>query len=147
MIKFLFLILFPAFTFSQKQLEGNSITNKISGGVRPYRYSMDNITYQSDSTFNCLSPSIYTFYIKDARDSMVIQTVQLYPSLYLVAGAITNSSITVTASGGKSPYTYSKNGTTWQSSNIFSRLSRRTNYTIRVKDSLGYTYSITSTTL
>jgi hypothetical protein len=44
-----------------------------------------------------------------------------------------DGSITVSASGGTSPYTYSKNGTTYQSSNVFSGLAAAT-YTIYVKD-------------
>jgi SprB repeat len=44
--------------------------------------------------------------------------------------------ITATASGGTSPYTYSRNGTTFQVSNIFNGLATA-NYTITAKDANG----------
>ncbi|MCU7614298.1 gliding motility-associated C-terminal domain-containing protein [Chryseobacterium sp. GMJ5] len=40
---------------------------------------------------------------------------------------ITNNTITVNASGGTAPYQYSLNGTTWQTSNIFTGLPRGEN--------------------
>ncbi len=48
----------------------------------------------------------------------------------------TNGSITLTASGGKTTYQYSKDGTTFQASNIFSGLTAGT-YTLTVKDANG----------
>src|SRR5207244_12537472 len=47
-------------------------------------------------------------------------------------------SVTVAGSGGTSPYTYSKDGTTFQSSGTFSGLAAG-NYTITVKDANGCT--------
>ncbi len=49
-------------------------------------------------------------------------------------------SITVTASGGTSPYEYSLNGGAYQSSNVFNGLAQNT-YTITVRDNAGCTIS------
>jgi hypothetical protein len=51
-----------------------------------------------------------------------------------------NGSITVTGSGGTSPYQYSKDGTSYQLSNQFTGLAAG-NYIITIKDATGCTNS------
>lgn len=132
------LLLLPIWCYSQKELEGNYIKAIANGGVQPYAYSLDGINYQSNDTFKCLNTGTYTLWIKDNIDSIATQSIKLYSPLTLSLST-TRSTITATASGGKPSYLYSKNSTSnWQTSNIFSNLSRRTTYTIRVKDALGY---------
>ena len=59
----------------------------------------------------------------------------------------TNGSITVSASGGTAPYTYSKDGgSTYQSSNVLSNLTAN-NYSITVKDVNGCTSTAQSFTV
>ncbi len=48
-----------------------------------------------------------------------------------------NASVEITAIGGTTPYEYSKNGTTWQTSNIF--VLKAGSYTITVRDANGCT--------
>ena len=138
----------PLCSSAQKELEGNYIKAIASGGVSPYKYSLDGITYQVNDTFKCLSPTLYTLRIKDSRDSMATQSIRLYASLTMTTTSVTTSSIIVAGANGKSPYTYSRNSTTrWQTSGTFTSLSRRTTYTIRVKDALGYIVTASITTL
>lgn len=141
------LLALPIWCNAQKELEGNCINAIANGGLPPYAYSLDGINYQSNDTFKCLIPSTYILRIKDNRDSVATQSIKLYSPLTLILSA-TRSMITATASDGKPQYLYSKNSTTnWQTSNLFSNLSRRTTYTIRVKDALGYVVEQTIRTL
>ncbi len=80
-----------------------------------------------------------------------IPTIEILP-IPLFASAVSTSilckgaatgSIDVTASGGIEPYTYSKDGTTYQTSNIFNGLAAGI-YTITVKDSKSPTPSTTT---
>jgi hypothetical protein len=56
-------------------------------------------------------------------------------------------SVQLEASGGKSPYYFSRNSTTSYILNkvFWNGLGRNTPYTFRVKDALGYIYSINIT--
>ncbi|WP_262150593.1 gliding motility-associated C-terminal domain-containing protein [Chryseobacterium foetidum] len=64
------------------------------------------------------------------------QNVNVYPSDQPVVSSldITNNTVTITANGGNPAYQYSINGTTWQTSNVFTGLPRGEN-TFYVKDS------------
>lgn len=53
-----------------------------------------------------------------------------------------NGSITLTGNGGTTPYTYSIDGVTYQSSNIFNNLDAGS-YTLNISDALGCTSSTT----
>ena len=133
------MLMSPIWSSAQTELEGNYIKAIGSGGVSPYRYSLDAITFQNSDSFKCLSPTIYTLHIKDSRDSIATQSIRLYAPLTMTTTSVTRFSISVAGSNGKSPYSYSINSTTrWQSNNTFTGLARRTTYTIRVKDALGY---------
>ena len=145
----LILILFPLLCFSQTQeKEGNYLAIIASGGQPPYTYSLNGVTYQAYDTFKCLSPGNYTYYTKDFNSSVKSQSIILYQLLSFSVGTISGNSISVSGLYGKTPYTYSKNSTTrYQSSGNFTGLSRRTSYTIRIKDALGYIATTTITTL
>ena len=121
-----------------------TITLTATGGVTPYTYSIDNITYQSSRSFTGLGAGNYTAWVKDvngckASVSLTIGLNTIVVTAYKAntsgCGA-TNGSIQLFRTGGTGPYTYSINGTTYQSSNVFSGLSAA-NYTGYVKDSKG----------
>lgn len=142
------MLMSPICSSAQTELEGNYIKAIGSGGVLPYTYSLDGINYQVNDTFKCLSPTLYTLRIKDTRDTVAIQSIRLYGSLGMTTTSVGTSSISVTGIDGKPSYTYSKNSTTrWQTSGTFTGLSRRTTYTIRVKDALGYIVTASIRTL
>lgn len=144
---FTILLLSPISCKSQVELEGNFIKAIGSGGTPPYTYNIDGGVYQVKDTFFNVNPGLHTVNTKDAFGCIRSQSATMYAPLVLTLSS-TTSRITATATGGKSPYTYSKNSTTrWQSSNVFTGLSRRTVYTIRVKDALGYVTTNTITTL
>lgn len=141
------MLMSPIWCKAQIELEGNFIKATSSGGVSPYTYNIDGGVYQVKDTFFNVTPGLHTINVKDAFSCIKSQNIRMYAPLDMTLSS-TRSSITATAAGGKSPYTYSRNSTTrWQTSNVFTGLSRRTTYTIRVKDALGYIVTKTITTL
>ncbi len=123
-------------------------------------YSKDGTNYQSSNLFSSLAAGNYTIYAKTGYYQCAYSTLVALGSVApcTVSMTITTSksnitcststgSITVTAPTGTG-YTYSKNGTTFQSSPTFTGLASGT-YTITVKDpnnctnSNAYSTSIT----
>lgn len=131
-----------------------SITATGSGGVAPYTYNINAGAYTATNVFNNLAPGTYAVTVKDATGCITGVNVVLPASAAPTATAVAqstscnqnNGTITISASGGNPPLEYSINGTTFQSSNIFSNLSPGT-YTVYVKDVNGcYTTVITTVT-
>ena len=141
------MLMSPIWCTAQTELEGNFIKATGTGGVAPYTYNIDGGVYQVKDTFFNVSPGTHTINTKDAFGCIKTSGCTMYAPLILTLSA-TRSSIIATTAGGKTPYKYSKNSTTvYQTSNVFSNLSRRTSYTIRVKDALGYIVTQTISTL
>ncbi|MEO7266131.1 MAG: gliding motility-associated C-terminal domain-containing protein [Ferruginibacter sp.] len=116
-----------------------------SGG--PYQYSINGGgTYQPTGTFNNLIAGAYNVRIRDAgaclKDTVINITqppaiTASTTSINATCSATPNGTITVTASGGTAPLSYSINGTTFQASNVFTVFDGT--YTITVKDNNGCT--------
>jgi len=124
-----------------------SVTVAGSGGTSPYSYAIDGVTFGISGTFNNLAAGPYTVTVKDANGCTTTQPVTItQPASALTASALATNpscssgtgSITVTASGGTGTLSYSKDGTNFQSSNVFSGLAAGS-YTITVKDANGCT--------
>jgi large repetitive protein len=115
-----------------------------SAGTPPYQYSLDGTVFQSGNSFAGLAAGIYTVTIKDARNcintTMIALTNTGAPTFTTILTTATcgnaTGSITVTASGGTTPYEYSRDGTTFQTGNVFNGLLPGT-YTITVRDFNG----------
>ena len=131
-----------------------SFTASATGGVSPYTWSKDGINYQSSSTFSGFAAGNYTLRCKDANNYIVVKSISISQPAVL-SGSISsqtnilcyaqvNGSVTLTATGGTSPYTWSKDGITYQSSSTFSSLSAKL-YTISLKDSKGCASSVNVT--
>ncbi|MFZ4057334.1 MAG: beta strand repeat-containing protein, partial [Ferruginibacter sp.] len=115
-----------------------------SGGLRPFQYSLNGISFQTDSVFQNLAPGNYTITILDAnscfsRTDFIVGTV----AMPVVTGAaapttcgVSAGQIFAVASGGVAPYQYSINGIVYQSGTIFTGLSSG-GYTLYVKDANG----------
>jgi hypothetical protein len=127
-----------------------TITITAAGGTPPYSYSIDGgVTYQTEALFSGLSAGTYPIRVTDDNgceadggdaiitqpDPLVIDVVANGPTCHSDA----NGTITITASGGTAPYSYSiDGGTTLQADGLFSGLDIGT-YVIQVIDANGCT--------
>ena len=133
-----------------------TITATASGGTALLQYSRDGVTYQASNIFINVPAGSYTLYVKDANGCIKTLPVTVAnlagPSLSLSTSpascGVSDGTITAIAIGGTLPLTYSKDGITFQSSNIFLNLAAGP-YTITVKDARGCTatFNITVTTI
>jgi hypothetical protein len=137
-------------------LTNGKITVTASGGSGAYTYSTDNITYGASNVFNNLGAGGYKFWVKDGngciKNSGIYTIVEPSTLVFTVASKVdvtcngaSTGSITLSVSGGTTAYTYSKDGTNFQASNVFSNLSAGS-YTLTVKDANGCTKT-TSTSI
>lgn len=114
-------------------------------GTAPYEYSLDNVNWQSSPVFNGLIAGTYTVYYREANGcannlTITINEPTAMSSVEATTAAICNGdpngTITVTASGGVTPYQFSiDGGTTWQPGNVFTVPAG--NYTIQIQDGNG----------
>lgn len=112
-----------------------------SGGIPSYQYKLNAGAYQVSGSFTGLAPGTYTVTVKDSNNFTFSDTFIIYAMVdftYVATGenpeGAGNGSIVITATGGRTPYLYSKDGgVTYQSSNTFSNLDNGT-YEVYVKD-------------
>ena len=117
-----------------------------TGGIPPYSYSLDDVTYQTSNVFSGLAAGSYTAYVKDSKGCVGSQSATVGQGAALsLSTLVTNTStctfdgtIRVTVSGGIAPFTYSLDGISYQSSNLFAGLASGP-YTVYAKDSKGCT--------
>jgi gliding motility-associated-like protein len=105
-------------------------------------YAINNGSFQSSNTFTGLQAGTYWVKVKDGTncmDSVQVTLIQSFPNLQIQANPIAatcsiapDGKIEVVATGGNGFYTFSSNGTTWQSSN--SLIVTDGSYTVYVKD-------------
>jgi hypothetical protein len=125
-------------------LNNGSITATVTGGTSPYLYSIDGFSFQGSGVFTGLAPGSYTIAVKDFNlcyntlPVTVANTPLPKVTAYTVAASCNNNdgSIIAVGSSGTPPYTYSINGTVYQSSGIFSNLAAGF-YTVDIKDATG----------
>lgn len=121
-----------------------SLTIAGSGGVPPYQYSIDGVTFQASGTFNNLAKGSYTIVAKDANDCDATVTATITEPAFPLEATIskhtnvlctgeTNGTATVATSGGTSPYTYSWNTVPVQTTPTANNLAGGT-YTVTVTD-------------
>lgn len=120
-----------------------------TGGTAPYQYRLDGGTYQNNDTFNNLSAGQYTVETVDANGCVITELVEIIEPTILTATTtvmevsckgLNDGNISITASGGTSPFEYSLDGTSFSTNNEFSGLSP-SSYVIWSRDSNGCTVS------
>ena len=138
----------PIFSWAQQEVEGNYFKLTATGGMPPYTYSMDSVTFQVNDTFKCLSPGLYTYYTRDSYNNTISKSITMYAVLSGIVTSLGRTSVTITGVNGKPPYTYKlSTNNTYRTNGTFNNLQRRTTYTFNIKDALGYIATITTTTL
>lgn len=128
-----------------------SITISSQGGSGVFEYSINGgTTYQSSNTFTNLAPGPYNIRIRDNQGCTRDTLVNITEPTELIAAATNsnatctqNGSIEVTATNGTPGYTYSLDGTTFQSSNVFSVTNGQ--YVVTVRDDNGCIKTVNQT--
>jgi gliding motility-associated-like protein len=126
-----------------------------TGGVLPYQYKIGTGSYQASGSFGNLLAGSYTVTVQDANLCTFDVPVTISQPPTILSGSITSQtniscfgstdgSVTVTGSGGISPYMYSLNGGTFQVSGTFNNLAGTT-YTITVQDANLCTANVPAT--
>jgi hypothetical protein len=143
----------PSITKNVTCFGGNDGTINVlaGGGISPYTYSANGTTYQSGANFS-FEIGTYSFWVKDANGCIkttggltLTQPTNIVPSLTAKTAVSCfggdNGTVTIATTGGVSPYTFSKDGTNFQTSGAFSGFSAGT-FSLTVKDNSGCTKPI-----
>jgi hypothetical protein len=130
---------------SVKCFGGNDgkIQLQVSGGTPGYTYRINSLPYDTFSQKSNLFSGNYAVSIRDINACQKDSSIQVltYSAIGMTKATLdtirckngNDGRISITASGGRSPYTYSINGGTFQVSNIFPNLNKGMKY-LRVKD-------------
>jgi len=146
-MKLLLIVFLMSGTCFAQEFEGGFIKVKGTGGTPPFNYSLDGGAYQTKDTFFNVVAGQHIVNTKDAKNCIKTSSCTMYPNVSMVVLSKTNNSVTFKASGGKPPYSFSRNSiTSWSLNKTrWTELRRNTPYTFRVKDALGYIYFINIT--
>jgi|GEM_PF-602770 len=133
----------PTALVATAMVSNQNVIVTATGGMAPYQYSLDGISYSTSNVFQVVTPGNYTPRVRDSNGCMVMVPVTVLPPLNTTV-AITKeidctsgAIFTITASGGQLPYQYSiDGGATFQTNNVFFNLPGRT-YNIVVKDAVN----------
>ncbi len=133
----------------------NTLTAAATGGTGTIQFSLNGAPFQTNGNYTNLANGPYTLIARDANGCTASTTATIaFNTLVINAETLQtikchnnkDGIIKANVSGGKTPYQYSLNGGTFQSSNSFGGLGAG-NYTIVVKDADGFTQSAASITL
>jgi gliding motility-associated-like protein len=124
----------------------------LAGGVLPYQYSINGITYQTVDTFKNLSQGNYAIILKDAKGCSdflnvtitqpALLTVQIDSVHDILCNGNSSGSIWTSVTGGTAPYTY-----LWSNSFITDDIANIPSgtYNLTVTDANGCTGTIGTT--
>lgn len=138
----------------------NTLTGAINltpgGGSGSFTFSWTgpNGFKASTEDISNLKAGTYSVTITDVVGCSILQSFTVQPATAISVTTVktdavcsTGGTVTINVTGGRSPYSYSINGTTFQSSNVFTNVSAGTYNTVTVKDNSGCTAVAASVTI
>ena len=135
---------------------GMNITLQASGGVPPYEYSLDGISFQGSNVFTDMPAGSTTFYVKDGPTygeciESTVRVVDSFTPISLQSNTTpitcnggADGSVTISVNNGATPYTFAWQHDTNNLSNIAENLSAA-NYTVSVTDASSCTETLSLT--
>ncbi len=132
--------------------DGHITAATVTGGTPPYQYALNGGAFQPGNSFTGLTAGLYKVQVKDATGAIMLYSLPIFQSCVMTAtAAATNAgcsnqdgALQVTTSGGTPPYSYSIDGATFQSSNLFTGLAPG-RYTVSINDAGGLSDTATAT--
>ncbi|PHI19954.1 hypothetical protein CEQ90_10410 [Lewinellaceae bacterium SD302] len=114
----------------------------VSGGLPPFQYSLDGVTFQASNVFDSLANGLYTIFIGDQGNCTVVAQVTLEDDPPEIIDVLTDTAscqnedgiITIIAAGNVLPLEYSLDDEVYQSDPSFNNLAAGS-YTVYVRDS------------
>ncbi len=131
------------------QTTGSAIINA-SGGTPPYAYSINGGPSQSSNSFQNLTAGTYNVVVRDAAGCNFSISFNITAVVSTLAGTATVTdarcgapagAVSIQATGGSSPYTYSLDNGAFQSSNAFNNVGVG-QHRVTVKDNASCTFVI-----
>lgn len=129
-----------------------SITIFAVKGTAPYSYSLNGNAFQNSNVFTNLGVGTYNIIVKDVFGCTFLTTVFINTIGPVFSGTVKNAqcggsgagSITLSVNTGVAPFTFSIDGSPFQTSNVFSNLSAGV-YDVTIKDATGCTSRLSFT--
>jgi gliding motility-associated-like protein len=132
-----------------------SVTVAGAGGTAPYQYSLNGGTYQASGTFGSLAAAAYVVTVRDANLCTANVNVTIAQPAPTLTGSITSQtnvtcfgtstgSVTVSGTGGTTPYQYKLGSGSYQASATFGSLAAGT-YVVTIRDAASVTFDINVT--
>jgi gliding motility-associated-like protein len=127
-------------------IDDGTLTITASGGVPPFEYSIDGVTYVASNFFDFLSPGAYPVSVRDDAGCVISLLVTVNSSSLVSIDGIARIDVScnggadgefsVTVSGGTSPYEYGLDGMVFGPSPTITGLVAGP-YTLHVRDDVG----------
>jgi hypothetical protein len=132
------------------------VSNLSGGSGAGFSYSKDGgVTFQNESTFSNLNAGSYTIVVKDGagcKSNPKNAVINSFVSTLKATASVTNNtsclqstgSVSIAVTGGTSPYQYSIDGGTAQTTNVFTGLAVGPHKVV-IKDAAGCTDEVSFT--
>ncbi len=107
----------PTSTICYNATAGSTVILTATSGNPPYQYNVNGGAFQSNNTFDGLTPGTYTFIVRDSYGCTETVTQTITPALLAQAiltknldcSTSPNAEITINVNGGTTPYQYQVN--------------------------------------